>query len=71
MMTDIKGMKCKHSEQIAQLDKDLHDYNSKMMACKKGWQEVDESTIDSVKIDKELKNLCDFESMFVVTNIQL
>jgi len=26
MMAEINGMKCKHLEWIAQLDKDIHDY---------------------------------------------
>jgi len=61
-------VKWEHSEWITQLDKDIHDCILKRNACKKGWQEEDESTIESSKVDEELKNLCGFDDLFGVIN---
>jgi len=39
-----------------------------MNVCKKGWQDIDESTIESSKVDKELNKIFDFDDLFGVTN---
>jgi len=33
------------------------------IACKKGQQDNDESTVESSKVDQELKNLFDFDDL--------
>jgi len=38
------------------------------MNCTQEWQEDDESTNESSKVEDELKNLFDFDDFFGVTN---
>jgi len=68
MMQEIKQMKSEeHSERIPQLDEEIWDYMFKK-ACKKGWQEEDESTIENSQVNNELKNLFDFEDLCGINN---
>jgi hypothetical protein len=66
MMRELKELKTDKIARIDELDLDICNYIRKQVAArKKGKKDGDdESTLTSVKVDKELKYLQDFDALF-------